>query len=135
MSESNPRSPLGLARTLLEHGDLGPPAVRIRASALLARQSVEQSVRSFWARRCPGLTRCSARAQLLCLVGYQETAFLAAKATALWGNLSRACHHHPFELAPSAIDLGAYLVECERLEQKLAAAFPVAEAEASQRTL
>ena len=42
------------------------------------------------------------RTQLICLRSYLEDAPLAARAGHAWSALSRACHHHPYELGPTA---------------------------------
>jgi hypothetical protein len=92
------------ARTLL-HGAAGPPrGVRPRAVALLARQALELAVVEALRQRAPGAERSSVRARMLCLPSYVSTA-TAHDAYYLWGALSRACHQHPYELAPTAEEL------------------------------
>jgi hypothetical protein len=56
------------------------------------------------AKRLP-LDALSARAQLLCLAAYVEDPQQAADLSHAWGALSTACHHHPYEIAPTASEL------------------------------
>jgi hypothetical protein len=71
-----------------------------------------------WERRTLDLQRCSMRVQLICLRTYLGDAELAARAGHAWSALSRASHHHPYELAPTAAELGDWLLVVEELIQK-----------------
>ncbi|MET7773267.1 hypothetical protein [Nocardia sp. NPDC005366] len=75
-----------------------------RATAWILRLALEQSVDELWARLAPELMRCPMRAQLLALRSYAgpET---AAQVATVWAALSRAAHHHDYELAPSVTEL------------------------------
>jgi hypothetical protein len=79
-----------------------------RTVALLARLALEQAIDELWRHREPGLADCSMRAQLLCLPSYVD-ADTAGDAAATWSALSRAVHHHAYELAPSAVELRGWL--------------------------
>ena len=57
----------------------------------------------------------SMRAQLLCLDGYLPSA-VASNAYQTWTALSRASHHHPYELAPTLEEL---LTWCQSVEDVL----------------
>ena len=59
------------------------------------------------------------RAQLICLRTYLGDAELAARAGHAWSALSRACHHHPYELAPTAWELDGWFSVVEELIQKV----------------
>ena len=66
------------------------------------------------ARHLPGAERCNARAQLLCLrhlIDHDE----ALAVEHAWVGLSRACHHHAYELPPTAPELSARLDTIEGL--------------------
>jgi hypothetical protein len=67
---------------------------------------------ALWATKpqAAGLTGSSRRSQLLCLTAYldEETATRAAYLSAA---LSRACHYHSYELAPTAAELARWLNE------------------------
>lgn len=89
-----------------------------RASALLARQALEAAVHRVWEHRRLDLHACSMRVQLICLRTYLGDADLAARAGHAWSALSRACHHHPYELAPTAAELQRWLSVVEELIRK-----------------
>ena len=76
-----------------------------RIAAVLCRHAIEEALRQFWYLREPGLESCSGRAQLLCLTVYLRDRDLGRETFAAWSDLSRACHHHPYELAPTAGEL------------------------------
>jgi hypothetical protein len=46
--------------------------------------------------------------QLIFLRTYLSDADLAARAGHAWSALSRACHHHAYELAPTAVELQSW---------------------------
>jgi hypothetical protein len=60
------------------------------------------------------------RPQLICLQGYvgRET---AGRVHHTWGMLSRACHHHPYELAPSVEELRSLLASVNEFQGLVAA--------------
>lgn len=76
-----------------------------RAAALLSRQALESALTYYWTKLAPGVEACSTRAQLLCLGRYLGDDRLAARAHATWSSLSRCCHHHVYELAPTQEEL------------------------------
>lgn len=75
-----------------------------RATAWILRIALEQSVDELWTRLAPALMRCPMRAQLIALRTFAGPE-VAAQVAALWAALSRAAHHHDYELAPSVTDL------------------------------
>jgi hypothetical protein len=95
-----------------------------RAVAVLTRQALEVLVRELWAARSLSLDGCSARAQLLCLRGYLDDPDLAARLDHTWSALSNACHHHPYELAPTAHELTRWLEVVRDARQELAHTTP-----------
>jgi len=108
---------IALARDLQRrHPDL--VGIWPRAVAVLARQALEEVIEAVLAARATGAERCSARAQLLCLSTYAPTE-AAREASYLWAALSRACHHHPYELAPTALELEGWVAGVERLQDTL----------------
>jgi hypothetical protein len=48
------------------------------------------------------------RCQLLCLPGFLADHELAGRAAHAWSALTRACHHHPYELPPTAEELNRW---------------------------
>lgn len=113
------RALLDLAGGLLRRADPATAGLWPRASALLARQALEASVRRLWEQRKLDLQGCSMRAQLICLRTYLGDADLAARAGHAWSALSRACHHHPYELAPTAAELEGWFSVAAELIQKV----------------
>src|SRR5713226_1967755 len=89
-----------------------------RASALLACQALQATLNRLWERRTLDLVGCSMRVQLICLRTYLGDADLAARAGHAWSALSRACHHHPYELAPTAAELRGWLSVVEELTRR-----------------
>lgn len=111
-----PEALLAAARALLSDA---PKGVWSRAAALTARQALETALDQMWARRAPGLQDATARAQLACLTDYLGDEALAAEVRFTWSALSHACHHHAYELAPTASELGHRFDSVERLIARL----------------
>jgi hypothetical protein len=99
-----------LARADPETAGLWP-----RVGALLARRALEGAVRGLWSRRQLDLHGCPMRVQFICLRRYLKDPDLAARAGHAWAALQRACHHHPYELAPTVDELGDWLSAVEAL--------------------
>jgi hypothetical protein len=60
------------------------------------------------------------RAQLLCLPAYLPADVdLATRASVAWTGLSRACHHHAYELPPAAVELSTWIEVVEQLAARL----------------
>ena len=97
------------ARSLLSRPDPRTAGIWPRAAVLLARQALEAALDELWRRRAPGVEQCSARAQLLCLPEYLRQGDLAARVSNAWTGLSRACHHHVYELPPTAAELDRWI--------------------------
>jgi len=107
----NAADPVALLETadrMLRRADSDTAGLWPRTSALLALEALETSVRSLWERRGLAFQGCSMRTQLICLRSYLEDARLAARVGHAWSALNRACHHHPYELAPTAGELEAW---------------------------
>lgn len=104
---------LQLASDLLDRADPVTAGLWPRASAHLGRQAVELALDDFWVKKAPGVEDSSARAQLICLPTYLEDEELAERVNHVWWVLTRAGHHHPYELAPTAGELNAWLTDAE----------------------
>jgi hypothetical protein len=76
---------------------------------------LEATVDRLWERRALDLEGCPMRVQLICLRTYLGDADLAARAGHAWSALQRACHHHAYELAPTATELRGWLSVVEEL--------------------
>jgi hypothetical protein len=75
-----------------------------------------------WRRRAPLVVQCSMASQLLVLPSYLRDQEAARDAAYAWSALSRACHHHAYELPPTASELRALI----QLTRRVAAAIEVA---------
>lgn len=91
-----------------------------RGVALLTRQALESAMDELWLRRAPEIAHASARAQLLCLRSYIRQDDLTERVTYVWGALSRACHHHAYELPPTAPELEAWIGTVEQFADAVA---------------
>lgn len=70
--------------------------------------------------RAPGSERCANRPRLLCLREYVPDE-LAERTAFLWATLSRACHHHPYELSPNADEIVGWIADAESVVSELEA--------------
>lgn len=104
-----PAELLAAAQRLLERPDAKASPIWPRAAALLARQALEQGLDQFWRDKGVKLDGLATRPQLICLPAYLADRDLAANASDAWANLTRACHHHPYELGVDALELKAAL--------------------------
>ena len=117
--EKGPGEILDMAERLLRRADPATAGLWPRASAILALQALEASLVGLWERRALDLQACSMRTQLICLRSYLDDATLAARAGHAWSALSRACHHHPYELGPTAGELQSWFSVVGELAQKV----------------
>ena len=114
MSGTTPaRELLASARSMIEHPAAVTAAVWPRAAALLARQALEVALKTYWSAKASGTEDTSMRAQLLCLEATLGGDEVARRAHGAWGALSRACHYHAYELAPTSEELRGW---CEDVE-------------------
>jgi hypothetical protein len=113
------REALDMARGLLRRADPLTAGLWPRAGALLAGQALEATLDRLWDVQGVDLHRCPIRTQLICLRTYLGDADLAARAGLTWSALSRACHHHAYELAPTATELQAWFGVVEELMVKV----------------
>src|SRR5678810_1077773 len=103
------------ARDLLERADPITAGIWPRATALLARQALETTLDDLWSLRAPGVEQCPFRAQLLCLPYYLTgDDKLAERVSYTWAGLSRAVHHHAYELPPTSSELLQWLTTVEQ---------------------
>ena len=104
------------ARDLLQRAEPTTAGIWPRASALLARQALEEVLADLWRFRAPGLERLPRRAQLLCVRHcLPGTGDLPARTQYAWSGLSRACHQHPYELPPTMAELAGWVDVVEEL--------------------
>jgi hypothetical protein len=55
----------------------------------------------------------STACQLICLQEYLDDEPLAASVRQAWVELNAACHHHPYELAPTTAELRQWMAVTE----------------------
>ncbi len=80
-----------------------------RATAFLLRSALELELAAYWARVEPGVEVCSMRAQLTVLRRPEYAGpDTGTDVAAAWHALSRACHHHAYELAPTVAELRSW---------------------------
>ncbi len=73
-----------------------------RAACLVGRQAFEMVLVDLLAARNMHPTGGTTRSHLICLaVAYRDQAELSVRASGVWAQLSAACHHHAYELAPT----------------------------------
>ena len=117
--EHGPGDLLEMADRVLRRADPATAGLWPRASAILALQALEASLLGLWESHALPLQACSMQTQLICLRSYLEEASLAARAGHAWSALSRACHHHPYELGPTAGELQSWLSVVGELVQRV----------------
>src|SRR5262245_18237221 len=97
------------ARDLLGRASPRSRGLWPRAAPLLTRQALEQTLDQYWHGKGLRLGECSTTAQLLCLGDYSKDAEFGGELHHTWVALSRACHHHPYEMAPTVGKLERWL--------------------------
>jgi hypothetical protein len=80
-----------------------------RAVAVLGRQALEHALDDFWSAEAPLVRAVPRHPQLVCLGAYLPAGDVVSGVRAAWHGLSRACHHHVYELPPTAEELGRWL--------------------------
>ncbi|MBA3885552.1 MAG: hypothetical protein H0X67_07440 [Acidobacteria bacterium] len=102
------RELLAESRRMLGRASSGTSGLWPRAAVLLARQSLEVALKTYWSAKAPGVEECSTRAQFLCLGMYVADEPLARRGALVWTALSRAAHFHPYELPPTHQELSGW---------------------------
>jgi len=97
---SDPADLISLAEKSLDGTVPVPGGRAARAAAVVSRQALEQVVAGRCDELVTGLQRPSMRSQLILLreIGDSE---IGPTAQIAWDGLSRACHHHAYELQPT----------------------------------
>ncbi len=122
--DADPRGLLETADGLLGRAEPATAGLWPRASAILGLEALEASLDQLWRNRGLELRGCTMRTQLICLRRYLDDGALAARAGHAWSALSRASHHHPYELAPTAVELGSWLSVVGELVERVDAMPP-----------
>lgn len=111
---------LATASDLLTRTDSSTAGLWPRAAALLARQALEAALDEFWREKGLALDDCSMRPQLICLPRFLEDETLATSLGHAWSALTHACHHHPYELPPTAGELQQWIAITRRFAERAA---------------
>ncbi|HZU19332.1 MAG TPA: hypothetical protein VFD01_22390 [Candidatus Dormibacteraeota bacterium] len=110
-----PEELLAAGRDLVQRASPATAGLWPRATALLARQALEEGLRRFWRGREPGLAEVqNLRCQLVCFTSLCDRT-LGDRVHQAWLALSHACHHHPYELGPTADELQGWMETVEAL--------------------
>lgn len=116
--DSVARELLTTAHELIDRASVDTRGLWPRAAVLLARQSLEVALKTYWSAAAPGVEDCSTRAQLLCLGSYVSDEAFARRANQVWTSLSRAAHFHPYELPPTIEELTAWFQAVSEVIEK-----------------
>jgi hypothetical protein len=85
-----------------------------RAACWVTRRGLEELVSELLCHRSVAVGRGSMRSKLICLsVTYADQPENVAAILMAWDQLSRACHHHAYELTPTSAE-ARHLIETLR---------------------
>lgn len=84
-----------------------------RMAAWLARAACENAIRAHLDARGLDTGRASMKSQLICLEALDPE--LARRSESVWSQLSGACHHHAYDLAPTGPEVAGLIGEVETL--------------------
>lgn len=118
---SSPGQVLAAARIVLDRQEAFGGTSWHRSSALLARQALEAGIDRFWQARGLDLSRVPRKRQLICLPWYLDDRRAARQVHETWASLSQACHHHAYDLAPTAGELRGWFDDVAKALRLLAA--------------
>lgn len=89
---------------------------RSRMASWLARSALEEAIRSRLEQRGRPAGAASMRSLLSCFeVAYLDQPALVDSAQNAWVGLSNACHHHAFQLTPTAAETQQLIAAVERV--------------------
>jgi hypothetical protein len=81
-----------------------------RATAILARQALEDTIDQTWTGSAAEMRSRSWADKLTCLPWYTNPD-AARRARHTWHALTNACHAHPYELAPTTNELRGWIAD------------------------
>lgn len=93
-----------------------------RCCCWLIRLALEHAMAELWTSRCPDLVTCHAMRPKLLVLGKFVDSDTSRRVGELWNILSRAAHHHAYELAPTSAELRSWLDEATVLATRVHAA-------------
>jgi len=121
---------LNLGESVLD-GKVSIPGSRApRAAAVLARQALEQIIDRLCDSEARGLARATMRSKLIILTA-EAGSDDGSRAEIAWAGLSQACHHHSYELQPTAGEVRDLIALTRSLDPDLPLVGRVSTADAS----
>jgi hypothetical protein len=108
------RRRLAVADRILAEPEIVEAGAWPRACTWLIRLALEHALDDLWSRTNPEVGAASRHAQLLTLTRTMDPD-LGGRTTVLWHTLSRAAHHHAYELAPTGDELRRWHGETRRI--------------------
>lgn len=99
-----------------------------KACACLIRLALEGGLDAFWHHVSPPVAKCGSWRTKLLMLRKRVNREIARRASFAWATLSRATHHHCYEMAPTAAELRRLHSEVTVLLAELEAAGPSATA-------
>lgn len=119
MTDDNANRPeqiLDSAQAILDGKTMMPKTRAPRASAMLARQALEDAVRDLCDLAGADVGRATMRSRLI-IIRVLLGSGVADLAETAWAGLTRACHHHAYELAPNADEVDHLIGLVSKLNQ------------------
>lgn len=105
---------LRACETLLSHDAWALSHWWARGAAHLARQAMESLLDEYWTMQRPAVAGVPVRARFLGLHAFTADAEAIHDGYSTWSQLSRACHYHPYELAPTRAEVHAWVNDASR---------------------
>ena len=110
---------------LLLAGNPSSKGVWLRAAVFLTRGVLEREVDRLWRVAFGGKGRTNRHTQFVCLKQLARDdridmdPVMAEDIHSAWASLSRACHHHEYDLTPTVPELELWIRQVERLVEHL----------------
>jgi hypothetical protein len=102
---TSPQTYLAEVERLLVAPARGTRGLWPRASAWLLRLALESALDDYWTKTAPAVAACPSRRSQNLMLSRYIGATAARRVAMLWWSLSRAGHHHSYELALTAGEL------------------------------
>lgn len=100
-----PRQLLDAADRLLDKPPASMGTCWQRSCACLTRNALEDALDGYWQATAPSLASRPMKRQLIVLRSLATEPTVAREVAAAWNALSRAMHHHAYELPPTVAEL------------------------------
>lgn len=119
--DSDSEQLLETCRRLLTRDDWALSHWGTRGASHLARQAIEVMLDAYWEVQAPAVVGATMRARFLALHAFVPHATLIADGYVTWCRLSRVCHHHPYDLAPTVDEVRGWVAAAARFCEGLRA--------------